>query len=119
MENGPEDLRKASVQHSRQTPADHPRIHLHRHKARPGRNDRAPRRDPRHPLDATHPHDHLTTPALTKPPNAGFRHARERSALNVYPFVALLRSGKFSNKMVNVQVPGGRSVSDAPVSAGA
>src|ERR1035441_1897645 len=84
MENGPEDLRKAPVQHSRQTPADHPRLHLHRHQTRPGRHDRAPRRDPRHPLDATHPHDHLTTPALTKPPNAGFRHARERSALNVY-----------------------------------
>src|ERR1017187_5997913 len=84
MENGPEDLRKAPVQHSHQTPADHPRLHLHRHQARPGRHDRAPRRDPRHPLDATHPHDHLTTPALTKPSNTRPRHARERSALNVY-----------------------------------
>src|ERR1039458_313691 len=88
MENGPGDLRKAPVEHSHQTPADHPRLHLHRDQARPGRHDSAPRRDPRHPLDATHPHDHLTTTALTKPPVAGLCHARERSVLNVYPRAA-------------------------------
>src|ERR1039457_6953524 len=69
-ENTAEDIRPATVRGSHPEPVRHPRLHLHRRKARHQRPHRNPRRPRRQPMDATHPHpavsprrnDHTATP---------------------------------------------------------